>query len=439
MIEHFDDAQRRPRRARDRAHRRRRAALLHRRRPPRRRRCRCRRSPRARPSAWSGDGSRMIRTGFQRLIEPILDCEKPVIVALNGTAAGGGVDARARGRPRDRGRHVAHHPGVRAPRASSPTAAARTCCPASSACTRPRSSSSSATTCPAADAERIGIVNKVVPAAELEATAERVGRAPRRRARPRPSAAPKKLLQPLARRRPRARSSRTRRCSSSSIVDTEDSTEGVASFRERRQHRVQGLVSVESSTLVAEGPRPRSSASARPRSARASPTPSCRSRARRSRWRSTTRASRRRRSTGSRRSRWSPAARSTSPATSASATSRSSPRSGTAAAPGAASSATRRWPSRPASADVAVAWRARKRASKTQPPVGAGASASASRTTGSGAGRSGLLRPVDEIAMLTRRYMHEYGATRDHLANVALAFRKHANRNPNADDVRASR
>jgi acetyl-CoA acetyltransferase len=32
--------------------------------------------------------------------------------------------------------------------------------------------------------------------------------------------------------------------------------------------------------------------------------------------------------------------------------------------------------------------------------------------------------------MLTRRYMHEYGATRDHLANVALAFRKHANRNP---------
>ena len=32
--------------------------------------------------------------------------------------------------------------------------------------------------------------------------------------------------------------------------------------------------------------------------------------------------------------------------------------------------------------------------------------------------------------MLTRRYMHEFGATRDHLANVALAFRHHANRNP---------
>jgi acetyl-CoA acetyltransferase len=44
----------------------------------------------------------------------------------------------------------------------------------------------------------------------------------------------------------------------------------------------------------------------------------------------------------------------------------------------------------------------------------------------------GLLRPVDQIAVLARRYMHEYGATRDHFANVALAARHHANRNPRA-------
>jgi len=44
----------------------------------------------------------------------------------------------------------------------------------------------------------------------------------------------------------------------------------------------------------------------------------------------------------------------------------------------------------------------------------------------------GLIRPVDELAMLMRRYMHEYGATRDHLANVALACRRHANLNPRA-------
>jgi acetyl-CoA acetyltransferase len=79
---------------------------------------------------------------------------------------------------------------------------------------------------------------------------------------------------------------------------------------------------------------------------------------------------------------------------------------------------------------VAVAWRARKRAAKASRPW-----AQVSQRLG---GQNqwtrtfGLLRPVDEIAMLTRRYMHEFGATRDHLANVALAFRKHANRNPHA-------
>jgi acetyl-CoA acetyltransferase len=39
---------------------------------------------------------------------------------------------------------------------------------------------------------------------------------------------------------------------------------------------------------------------------------------------------------------------------------------------------------------------------------------------------------VDEIAVLARRYMYEYGMTREQLANAALAFRKHANRNPAA-------
>ena len=81
-------------------------------------------------------------------------------------------------------------------------------------------------------------------------------------------------------------------------------------------------------------------------------------------------------------------------------------------------------------ATVAVAWRARKRGSAASRPwaqVG-------NRVSGLGQWSRpwGLLRPVDEIAVLARRYMHEYGATRDHLANVAVAFRKHANRNPAA-------
>jgi 2-(1,2-epoxy-1,2-dihydrophenyl)acetyl-CoA isomerase len=42
------------------------------------------------PERVVGTGIDMMRTGFQTLMQAILDCEKPVIVALNGTAAGGG-------------------------------------------------------------------------------------------------------------------------------------------------------------------------------------------------------------------------------------------------------------------------------------------------------------------------------------------------------------
>jgi acetyl-CoA acetyltransferase len=80
--------------------------------------------------------------------------------------------------------------------------------------------------------------------------------------------------------------------------------------------------------------------------------------------------------------------------------------------------------------EVAVAWRARKRAAKTSRPWSQAQARIADNWQWSRP--FGVIRPVDEIALLTRRYMHEYGGTRDHLANVALAFRKHANRNPNA-------
>jgi acetyl-CoA acetyltransferase len=86
---------------------------------------------------------------------------------------------------------------------------------------------------------------------------------------------------------------------------------------------------------------------------------------------------------------------------------------------------------------VAVAWRSRKRGSPESRPW-----TQADRTKSVAPGAVprtadwyrpwGMLRPVDQIAVLARRYMYEYGATRDHLANVALAARSHANRNPNA-------
>jgi acetyl-CoA acetyltransferase len=78
---------------------------------------------------------------------------------------------------------------------------------------------------------------------------------------------------------------------------------------------------------------------------------------------------------------------------------------------------------------VGVAWRSRKRGSGQRPwatgPMRMPGAMGFTRPFG-------LLRPADEIGMLMRRYMHQYGATRDHLANVALAVRSMANRNPRA-------
>ena len=44
----------------------------------------------------------------------------------------------------------------------------------------------------------------------------------------------------------------------------------------------------------------------------------------------------------------------------------------------------------------------------------------------------GLVRPVDVIGMWAHRHMHEYGTRREHFGNVAIAARKHAQRNPYA-------
>ncbi len=80
-------------------------------------------------------------------------------------------------------------------------------------------------------------------------------------------------------------------------------------------------------------------------------------------------------------------------------------------------------------AEVAVAWRSRKRGSGPRPWSNTSTQLA---VPGQWTRPHGMLRPADEIAALTRRYMHQFGATRDHLANIAVAVRGHANRNPAA-------
>ena len=81
-------------------------------------------------------------------------------------------------------------------------------------------------------------------------------------------------------------------------------------------------------------------------------------------------------------------------------------------------------------ASVVVCWRARNRAARTSRPW--------AQERGVVHDDKmwhlpwGLIRPVDLIAMWGRYHMERYGTTREQLAEVAIAFRKHAMRNPAA-------
>ena len=80
-------------------------------------------------------------------------------------------------------------------------------------------------------------------------------------------------------------------------------------------------------------------------------------------------------------------------------------------------------------AEVVVVWRARNRGSGGRPWASKG-----NRIGGEFQYflPFGLSRPVDQIAMLARRHMIEYGSTEEQLGSVAVTFRAHAINNPNA-------
>lgn len=79
---------------------------------------------------------------------------------------------------------------------------------------------------------------------------------------------------------------------------------------------------------------------------------------------------------------------------------------------------------------AAVVWRARKRSSAASRVWAQTGSVLSDHWKWSRP--SGLLRPVDEVAILTRRYMHEYGDVSAALCEIALALRDYASRNPQA-------
>ena len=137
--------------------------------------------PAGAPDRVVGDVARMIRVGWQRLISSILDCEKPVVAGVNGTAAGGGMHLALAcdliiAAEEARFIEVFVRRGI-APDAGGVYLFTRLVGPQ-----KAKELFFFGDDLSAPDAERIGLVNKVVPRAELEKTvtewAERLASGP---------------------------------------------------------------------------------------------------------------------------------------------------------------------------------------------------------------------------------------------------------------------
>jgi 2-(1,2-epoxy-1,2-dihydrophenyl)acetyl-CoA isomerase len=183
------------------------------------------------PDMVAGAAAQMMRQGFQRLMQAILDCQKPVIVALNGTAAGGGsmfVLAADLVVAADTAKIIQ----VFVRRGLVPDGGVAYLLPRIVGLHKAKELVFFGDDLSAADAERIGIVNKVVPAADLAATArewaERLASGPTKAI-----GWSKKLLHDAS------ELSRHDLLEEEAMLvelntSTQDSGEGVASFRERR-------------------------------------------------------------------------------------------------------------------------------------------------------------------------------------------------------------
>jgi 2-(1,2-epoxy-1,2-dihydrophenyl)acetyl-CoA isomerase len=116
-----------------------------------------------------GDVARIIRTGAQRLIAAILDCEKPVIAAVNGTAAGLGAHLALAADlviAADSARFIE----VFVRRGIAVDAGGAYLLPRIVGLHTAKELVFFGDDLSAADAERLGLVNKVVPLDQLEAT-----------------------------------------------------------------------------------------------------------------------------------------------------------------------------------------------------------------------------------------------------------------------------
>lgn len=184
-----------------------------------------------------GDVARTIRLGAQRLIAAVLDCEKPVIAAVNGTAAGIGAHlafACDLVLAADSARFIE----VFVRRGLVPDGGGAYLLPRLIGPQRAKELMFFGDALTATDAERLGLVNKVVPPQELEKTArewsERLATGPTR------ALALTKQLVNASLDSDRGTAFAAEAAAQEINMTTADANEGVASFVERRDPRYRG-------------------------------------------------------------------------------------------------------------------------------------------------------------------------------------------------------
>ena len=189
------------------------------------------------PTRPAGSTMRSVRAGAQRFIDAVLNCDKPVLAAVNGTAAGIGAHLAfacdlvlaAEG---------ARFIEVFVRRGIVPDAGGMWLLPRLVGMQRAKELVFFGDALPARDAERIGLVNRVVPADELEAAArewaERLASGP---------TTALGLAKSLLNRSFESTWDVALHDEAAAVEinkGTQDAAEGIASFRERRSARFVG-------------------------------------------------------------------------------------------------------------------------------------------------------------------------------------------------------
>ncbi|WP_399134890.1 enoyl-CoA hydratase/isomerase family protein [Streptomyces sp. Li-HN-5-11] len=185
----------------------------------------------------AGDVARTLRLGAQRLVAAVLDCEKPVIAAVNGTAAGLGVHL-ALACDLVLAAESARFIEVFVRRGLVPDGGGAYLLPRLIGPHRAKELMFFGDALSAADAERLGLVNRVVPGEELDKTArawaERLATGPTR------ALALTKQLVNASLDADRATAFAAEAAAQEINMTTADAREGVRSFVERRSPEYKG-------------------------------------------------------------------------------------------------------------------------------------------------------------------------------------------------------